>query len=246
MRVINFAIYLAMYSGMIAAGSLLLTLGGRAAFNTYQLFQALEGHETISASGTELAIAAGFTPWLIIGGELVVGLVLLFYGLRGLIRRLLHGLPPPQEAAETPQARVGHALAYGAGAIAGGLLLVSSLINNSENLIPKFIGETTTARIIQSGTARDRTGYHSMIAYQFTLPDGSVLRFQKEVPLKFVGNYEQGAEIEIRYMRDNPSQHMFPSEQSYTEFGVRLAICVLLVVAGFAGVNRNLNYVEAE
>lgn len=252
MRIINFFIYLAIYSGLIAGGGVLLTLGGKASYNTYVMFQLLEANADNIApgqppmTGAEIAVAAGLMPWLIIGGQLVIGLVLLFYGVRGLVRRLAQGLPPPEEAAETPQGRIGHALAYGAGAVAGGLILVSSVINNMDDLIPKMMGETTTARIIRSGTIEDRAGYHSKVAYQFRLADGSILQYEKSVPHSFARNHEQGMEIEIRYMPDNPDQHMIPSEKSYSEFVVRLGICLLLVVAGLAGVNRNLNYVEPE
>lgn len=242
-----------MYAGLIAGGGLLMTLGGTAAYNSYKMFQIVAEHaDTIAAAqpqdapltGAELVVAAGLMPWLFIAGELLIGLVLVFFGVRGLVRRLAQGLPPPDQAADTPQGRIWHALAYGAGAIAGSLLLVSSLVNNADHLIPKLMGETTTAKIIRSETTQDRTGYHSRLAYQFSVADGSILQYEKEVPHGFVRKHERGMEIEIRYMPDNPDRHMFPSEKSYDEFIVRLAICLVVAVVGFAGVNRNLNYAE--
>lgn len=254
MRIINFFLYLAVYAGLIAGGGVLMALGSTAAYNSYKMFQVVQEHadtialaqpENAPMSGAELVVAAGLMPWLFIAGELLIGLVLMFFGVRGLVRRLAQGLPPPEKAAETPQGRIWHALAYGAGAVAGSLLLVSSLINNADHLIPKLMGETTTAKIIRSETTQDRAGYHSRLAYQFSLADGSILQYEKEVPRSFVRKHERGTEIEIRYMPGNPGRHMFPSEKSYNEFVVRLGICLVVVVVGFAGVNRNLSFAEA-
>ena len=255
MRIVGFVIHLAMAAGLIAAGGGILALGVKTSYTTYIMFQALADHaDTIAMgqpegapmSGAALAMAAGLTPWLIIGGELLVGLVLLFYGLRGLLRRLVEGLPPPAEAAETPEGRLGHALFYAACTAFGGLLLVSSLIKNADHLIPKLMGETASAKVIAARTTQDRMRYHHVLAYQFQTADGAVLRYETEVPASFLRKLEAGMEVAVRYMPGNPAQHMFPGAVSYTEYIVRLVIYIFVIGAGIAGVQRNLNYVEPE
>lgn len=255
MRIVTFLIHLVVYAGFIAAGGAVLALGVKASYNTYIMFQLLEEHaDTIAAgqpqgapmTGVDAAIAAGMTPWLIIGGELLIGSILVVIGLRGLLRRLVEGLPPENEAAETPEGRIGYALAYGAGMVFGGLLLVSSLINNADHLIPKLMGEAASAKVIGTRTTQDRMRSYNMLSYQFQAADGSVLRYETEVPASFLRKQEAGREVEIRYMPGDPAQHMFPGAVSYTEYSVRLGIYVLLLVAGFAGVSRNLNYVEPD
>lgn len=244
MGVIGFCIRLIAHAGLIVAGCALIALGTNTAYNTYEMFAAIEQHaETIGESQLQMF---AWTPWLMVGGEFLIGLVLVFLGLRGFMGRLAKGVPPPAEAAETAEGRIGHALAFGAGAALGGLLLVSSLVNNADNLVPKLMGESTRAKVLGTRTTQDRVRYYNLLTYQFQTYDGTVRRYESEVPASFLRKHEAGSEIEVRYMPGDPAQHMFPEAVSFTEFTVMLGFYAFLVVAGIGGVHRNLNYVQPD
>lgn len=253
MRFLGYCLRIGAFLAITAAGGGLMALGGIALYNAYLLKQYLDQPSgpdgqafgewlAQEGGGPAIDMTATWTPWLIISGELFFGLVLVILGLWGLLRRMARGLPPPAEPAATTEGRIGHALAFGAGTILGLMLLVSALTNNAEQLIPKLMGETASAVVVGSRTDQDRQRYYNYLTYQFQTADGNLVRVETEVPSRFLRKYGQGTKIEVRYMPDDPEHNMLPGVMSYTEFTVRLGIYAFLVVAGIAGVRRNLNY----
>lgn len=251
MRFVSFCVRLTGSAGIAAAGMVLMILGIRALFTLYifadEMSQqpALVGEGTnwdmLTRNGAGLYGRAALGGWSIIIGELLIGLVLLIIGFRGLMIRLTHGLPPPAEAAETAEGRLGHILAFGAGTVLGLFLLVSGLVNNIDHLIPKLLGETANAVVIGGRTSQD---HYSYLSYQFITAEKRLVRHELKVLPQFLHKYKEGAELEVRYMPGDPTQNILPDVVSYTEFTFYMGLYAFLVVAGVAGVRRNLDYVD--
>lgn len=251
MRFMSFCIRLAGSAGLIAVGAGLMGLGIRALYTLYMFADAMSQQPAVVGEGTNwdmltrdgagLFSSAALGGWSIIIGELLIGLVLLIMGLWGLLSRLAHGLPPPAEAAETAEDRLGHVVAFGAGTAFGLFLLVSALVNNVDQLIPKLLGESANAVVVGGRTSQD---HYSYLSYQFVTAEGKLVRHELKVLPQFLRKYEAGAELEVRYMPGDPAQNMLPDVVSYTEFTFYMGLYAFLVVAGIAGVRRNLNYVE--
>lgn len=252
MRVVSFCLRLVGSIAMIVAGGALMAWGMKTLQNIYMLADAMsqqpaavgEGTnwDMITRDGSALYEGAALGAWVMIAGQLLVGLVLLVLGIRGMVKRLALGLPPAAEAAETPEGRIGHVLAFGAGAAFGLFLMVSSLVGNADQLVPKLMGESAMAVVTGGRTAQDRMRYYNYLAFQFETADGTRVRHETEVASRYLRKYETGAEIEVRYMRSDPARNMLPDTVSHTEFTIRLGFYAFLVVAGIAGVRRNLYY----
>jgi len=252
MRLIRFCIQLAGNIGLIVAGGSLLAMGAWAllAVNIVGAFidkpAPLDGQtfrDMLTGPDGEFD-AALWRGMAVIAGELLVGFVLFFVGFRGMMHRLAHGLPPAEHAAESQEGRIGHVLGYGLGIVLGLFLMGSALAGNARVLLPKLLGTPAVAVVTDSRTEKGRDMYHNYLTYRFETPNGSRIKSEFEVPPKFLREHASGTEVNVLYMPSDPTHNMLPDVVSYTGFTITLGFHLFLIVAGIAGVRRNLNYQE--
>lgn len=251
MNITGFLIRLAGSVGLIVAGGLLIAMGVATLYNMHKLGLLLDqpgidgggsNRDMLEEMGVDLNGKLAWIVWAKIAGQAFLGLVLLILGIRGLIVRLAQGLPPAAEAAETPEGRIGHVLGFGLGTVLGLYLMVSALAGNARELVPKLIGQSATAVVVDSRTVLGEKWHQKYLTYRFETPGGRTVETELEVTARFLREHEPGSTVEVRYVPRDPAQNMLPDAVSYTGFTVKLGFYAFLIVAGIGGVRRNLNY----
>ena len=250
MNFIRFAISLLASAIAILVGGFLTYLGAISLATTLGIYMFLNQespdtgmtvNESLSRDGSAMIdFTASLTPWLIMFGELGIGLLLLFFGIRGLVRRLAKGPPAADEGdPRTDAGRAIQALFYGAGALFCLSLLLRSVFGMSDVLQVYYLGQDTNAVVENAWTTKGKFKYINHLSYSFTAEDGNVVTTEFEVPAKYFREHPYGAEIPVTYMANDPTSNLLPELVFLKEFTVFLAIYALLVVAGIRGFVRN-------
>ena len=215
-------------------GSILLSPIGRQAVATNHFTQTETNWAALSTVGG-LGI-----------GLAIAGLLLLFFGLRGLWRRVAAGMPAEDEHAETPVGRLGSAAIFGAGALLGLLRLTLLLYAIGDQVVLQWTGIETSAlveRKWRGDWAPPGTDQPPRIAYQlaiaFRAEDGGTIHQEKRVSGSFYHAVEEGSSIQVTYARQDPN------DASLEFIGPRRVlieafIWIGLISAGLWGVRRNL------
>jgi len=238
---------------MTVLGGFLSYSGGVALFLTLQIYLFLETelsdgrtmNETLGAmNGGQMDMFGDATPWLIIGGELLFGLPLLFFGLRGLLHRLRDGLPDEDEGvAETPAGRIAQVLVYMAGCGVG-LFLLGALLLDIFGYMSMVAQSDRAEAIIEKTWRSDGVGdeiagrYYAR--YRFNTREGASVTAETAVPAGAGKEFAEGHRIVVSYLPGDPSVNEWEELRSLSDYVLRLVLYGAMVVGGLWGVQRNL------
>jgi len=241
--------------GLAIVGALLVYSGGTALIRSAVLYSLLE--ETVGNTGTTVRealnlngqFALSFTdaivPAMFTVGALFVGGTLLFLGLRGLVRRIVAGLPTEDEGdPKTETGRMGQMLLYGAGTAFGLWGLALGSLDTLSYLVLSTSGVQTTAEVEGIRTQnRTRDGRMPGVYfdYSFRSISGEVVTGTQLVPSSnFSRAYSDGGELTIYYSLGSPQTHAFPDLRAWSGIAQFMAFRLILVVFGVWGLRRNL------
>lgn len=192
-----------------------------------------------------LDLFADAEPWLIVTGQLVVGLPLLFFGLRGFVRRLKAGLPDVDEGvAETSAGRLFSGLVYLAGSTVGAYLLFFTVLETVEFVEQQsnsIYSEAIIERIAKSdGRNDEKTGWR-YADYYFQTAEGETVRSRMPVPAHPGPAFVEGGRIVVGYLPGDPSVNEWQGLRSADDYLVNIAIYAALLIGGFWGMVRNFS-----
>ena len=254
MSLFRFAISIFANLIMALAGGFLTYLGSVGLVMTLQVYLFLEqlrpGSEvsmkdTIgTANGAQLNLLAEATPWLIMFGELLIGLPLLVFGILGIVRRLQSGFPEEDEdTPETTTGRFGQALVYLAGGVIGLYLMTFAMIDAVDYASLELKGEKAEAVIDKKwksgGEDGERRGdYYA--TYRFQTHTGQIFVSKIKVPSFAGGHFGKGNGIIVNYLPGDPNINEWEGTYSLSDFALPLIFYAALVIGGFWGVRRNL------
>jgi hypothetical protein len=238
---------------MIVLGGFLTYMGGLGLILTLQIYLFLEselpGGKTMNQTlgelnGGEMDMFGDATPWLIMFGELLVGLPLLVFGVRGLLRRLKGGLPDEEEGLpETSAGRIGQAAVFLAGGLAG-LVLLSSTLFKAYDYVSHVTNSARAEAIIEkrwrSGGTADEINGQYYVTYRFNTHAGETFVSKAAVP-NFGGKaFTEGNKIIVTYRPDDPKDNEWEELRSLSDYLFPFVMYTALVVGGLWGVKRNL------
>jgi hypothetical protein len=183
----------------------------------------------------------------LIGTSLViVGIVLLVFGVRGLWRRVRTGMPSEEEGrAETTTGRLASAAVFGAGALLGLLKLTLMVYALGGQIALAWTGIETDALVTRKwsgdwappGSDRPKSvGYQ--IAFAFDTPTGRVEQ-ETRISSGLYRSVEQGSTVRVTYAPDNPADFAIEFA-SVRAIVFNAVIWVGLLSVGLWGVRRNL------
>lgn len=253
MSLFRFAVSIFANLIMALAGGFLTYLGSIGLLTTLQVYllleQALPGTDATmkealgEADGRQLDLFADLTPWLIMFGELIVGLPLLIFGILGLFRRLQAGLPEEEEDTPTSTAgRLGQGLIYLAGGAVGLYLLTFAVIDVVDYAHLEVRAEKAEAVVDRNwksnGQDGEPRGYYAI--YRFQTLAGQTFTSKVKVPNFAGGHFTEGNRIVVNYLPSDPSINEWEGTRSLSDYAVPMAFYLLLVVGGFWGLKRNL------
>lgn len=254
MGVFRFAVSVFANLIMTVVGGFLLYLGSVGLVLTLQVYLFLEtelpGAEASindalgAANGGRMDLFAEATPWLIMVGQLLVGLPLLVFGVLGVVRRLQAGLPDEEEGLpETSAGRIGSTLVFLAGGLIGLKLMIFAVIDVTDYLQMEVRNERANAVIEKNWKSRgaedeDRGGYYA--TYRFRTHAGETIKSKVRVP-NFAGkHFVEGNRIVVSYLPGDPNTNEWVGIRSLSDFIFPLLLYGILVTGGFWGVKRNL------
>jgi hypothetical protein len=238
---------------MIVLGGFLTYMGGLGLILTLQIYLFLEtelpGGKTMNQTlgelnGGEMDMFGDATPWLIMFGELLVGLPLLVFGVRGLLRRLKGGLPDEEEGLpETSAGRIGQDAVFLAGGLAG-LVLLSSTLFKAYDYVSHVTNSARAEAIIEkrwrSGGTADEINGQYYVTYRFNTHAGEAFVSKAAVP-NFGGKaFTEGNKIIVTYRPDDPKDNEWEELRSLSDYLFPFVMYTALVVGGLWGVKRNL------
>ena len=193
--------------------------------------------------------------WLIaaIGsGFAIAGLVLLFFGVRGLWRRIQAGMPSEDEGrAVTSTGRLASAAVFGAGALLGLLRLTLLIYALGDQAMLAWTGVETNAVVsrkwdadwAKAGTNDPKRASH-LIAFTFQTPQGATVEQETRVSAGLYHSIDVGSAVPVTYSPQDPDK-----------FGLEFArpravlidafIWIGLISVGLWGVRRNLGSDDA-
>ena len=190
------------------------------------------------------------SAWFMTVSLFLVGLALLFFGIRGLYLRISAGLPEEDEGdAETALGRLGSGLVFGIGTAYGCYAMVMLLIGAADYLALRTSGVHTIATIEKEWLARDtetKDDHGQFVSYSFQNLQGEGVVAEKSVQIFFLGEVEPGSQIEIIYDPKEPSETLILSQESWFGFLTRLGGYGFLIVFGIRGLYRNFRLQELD
>ncbi len=201
-----------------------------------------EALATMNAGPTDLF--ADLTPWLIMFGQLIIGLPLVVLGIRGILKRLQAGIPEEDEGLpKTSVGRIGNILVFLAGGLIGLKLMIFAMLDVADHLhvdASYIRAEAVVEKTWKSPGAEDeqRGAYYSM--YRFRTPSGEVYKSKIRVPRRAGNHFVEGNRVWIKYLPSNPSVTAWEAGESLSDFIPPLFFYAVLVAGGFWGVKRNL------
>jgi hypothetical protein len=208
-----------------------------------------DAREMIGEGGTKMLVLVA----AIGTGLAVIGFLLLFFGLRGLWRRIRAGMPSEDEGrAETTTGRLVSAAVFGAGALLGLLRLTVTTYAVGDQIVLAWTGVETNAVIVRKwsgdwsppGSERPPSAGRQ-IEFSFQTPDGKTIRREIRISGELYRAVEEGATIPVTYSAKDPTE-------AETEFASPLAVLmhaffwIGLISVGLWGVRRNLGSGDPE
>ena len=240
---------------MALAGGFLSYLGSIGLFTTLQVYlvldQAVPGtgssvNEALAtANGSRLDPFADLTPWLILFGELFIGLPLLVFGILGLFRRLQSGLPDEEEdRPESLMGRFAQGSIYLAGGTVGLYLLTFAVIDVVDYANLEVSSEKAEAVVSENwkSTGQDgeqRGGYYA--SYSFQTRAGEIFSAKTKVPNFAGGHFAEGNRIVVQYLPSDPAVNEWEGARSFSDYALPLMFYLVLVIGGFWGLKRNFS-----
>lgn len=172
-------------------------------------------------------------------GIAIIGLVLLFFAVRGLIARIRAGLPSDEEAVgKSLFSRVGNSLIYGAGFAFGAFSLAVSIGPGLQMATAVATGTTVEATVLGFDPGDGPRAYTAN--FEFTAEGRH-----------FTGTYPVTSSnppttsllpgIKVTYPPGRPEQFQVTEEYSHSGFLFFLAFRLFLVVGGLWGLIKNLS-----
>ncbi len=226
-----------------------MDLGLRVAMGVVGLGVMLFAAYTIGMSGTimgRMAQAGEVAPlWFLLqhyGFWLAVaagGLGLLYFGVRGLVRRVQLGLPSEEEGVgKTPLSRLGSIAIYGAALCFGLYSIGVSIVPGVQMAWLVLNGVTTTATI--TGFVPTDDPKYWIVKYRFTTEDGQTID-----DTTFEDGYEKPStriisSFNVTYLADNPAQHDVTEYYSHANFVLFMVLRLAIVLVGAWGVIKNI------
>ena len=255
MRVLRYLLSLVANGIMTVVGGFLAGTGLFALFSILSIHLFLE--TTIPGTDSSFNDALGEThsdrldlfadaePWLIVTGQLAVGLPLLFFGLRGLVRRIKAGLPEEHEGvAETSAGRLGQGLIYLAGSAVGAYLLLGTLLGAAdfmEHRNNSLFSEAIIERIAKSDGSNGEAKGMRYADYAFFTQEGETIRSRMQVPINPGKEFVEGGKIIVGYLPSDPTINEWEGLRSADDYLINMAIYAALLIGGFWGMIRNFS-----
>ncbi|TQV71264.1 DUF3592 domain-containing protein [Denitrobaculum tricleocarpae] len=205
-------------------------------------FTAREALATMNAGPMDLF--ADLTPWLIMFGQLLIGLPLVVFGIRGILKRLQAGVPDEDDGLpKTSLGRIGNTLVFLAGGLIGLKLMIFAMLDVADHLhvAASYVrAQAVVEKTWKSLGVEDeqRGAYYSV--YRFRTPSGEVFKSKIRVPHHAGNHFVEGNRVWIKYLPSNPSVTAWEAGQSLSDFILPLLFYAVLVVGGFWGVKINL------
>lgn len=239
---------------MTVIGGFLLYLGGVGLFLTLQVYLFLEteipgGEGTVNevlgaANGGPLNLFADATPWLIMVGQLLIGLPMLVFGVLGFVRRLQTGLPDEDAGVpETSAGRIGSTLVFLIGGLIGLKLMFFAMLDVADQLQIEVNHERAEAVIEKTwksaGTEDEERGAYYSI-YRFRTHAGEDVKSKVRVPNLAGKHFVAGNRVLVSYLPSDPDTNVWEGRRALSDFILPLFFYAVLVVGGFWGVKRNL------
>lgn len=240
---------------MMAIGGFLTFLGTMSLLTTLKvhlfLEQTLPGSETTvndaldEMNGGGLDLFADAVPWLIMLGELSIGLALLIFGIFRLMRRLQSGLPEEDEGAPTTAGgHLGQLLLYGLGGIFGLYHLAFLSLDLASHLSLEIAGEsaeaTIEARWKSKGDNDEERGVF-YATYSYRTAAGQTFESKMRIPSHEGKHFVVGNRIMVNYLPIYPGFNEWAELRSLSDFILPMFFYAILLIGGFWGVMRNLD-----
>lgn len=259
MNQLNYIISLAANLAMAIIGAVLTVLGLINLTLTYLFVSFLEQEV---AEGTTLNEALGDgesgalfdfaseTETLIyMIGKLVIGGPLLFFGLRGLIRRIRDGVPDgTEDLPRQGEIKIGSVLVYGVGALVGFLLLVTRLSPFADEVRLLLAGETVVAVVEQDWRSDGSDGNVNgsrYVTYAFETVEGAAVSNTTMVTMSDASAYVLGGRVHVTYSPGDPTFNQPTHRVTPEDYLLWLLIYAAVMAGGIWGVMRNLGYTGA-
>ena len=260
MSVLRYGVSLLVNLAVTAIGAILAYMGISSLVTTILLYSFLEtelpgsqttmnealGEATRQGGGVAFDFFADLTPWLITFGTLFGGLALLFFGGRGVWRRLRAGLPDEDEGdPRTAEGRIGHILIYGAGAAIGLLRIVIGLLDVADYAVLYTSGGRTwgvVEREQDTVRTKEKETFSGMfIDVRYQTADGQEMIAQTPISYELARIVEVGDRIEVMYSLSDPQRYRLPAKFDLLGVVIDFAIMGFLAVFGIRGLRRNLD-----
>lgn len=172
-------------------------------------------------------------------GIAIVGIVLLFFAVRGLIARIRAGLPSDDEAVgKSFFSRVLNALIYGAGFAFGAFSLAVSIGPGLQMATAVATGITVEATVLGFDAGDGPRAYTAN--FEFTA-DGRHFTGTYPVTSSNPPTTRLLPDIKVTYPAGRPEQFQVTEEYSHSSFLFFLAFRIFLVVGGLWGLMKNLS-----
>ncbi len=254
MRLFRYLLSLVANGIMTVVGAFLTGTGIFALFSTLSVYLYLETSipgtdATLNdalgmANGGRMDLFAEAEPWLIMFGQLAVGVPLLFFGLRGLVRRIKAGLPDEDEgAAETSAGRIGQGLVYLAGSAVGGYLMFFTLLDTVDFIDHQsnsLYSEAVIERIAKSDGSNGEAPGLRYADFYFQTQEGETVRGRMQVPFNPGKEFVEGGKIVVGFLPSDPSVHEWQGLRSVDDYLINIAIYGALLLGGLWGAYRNV------
>lgn len=252
--VVRYLISIIVHLVMLAIGGF-LTFAGATSLLTVLSLQTLFGFRPVESEPSlgewlfeipDMASLwfADLTPWLITGGYLVFGLPLVFFGARGIVRRVQRGLPTEEDGiAHSSAGRIGQLLLYGIGILFGLSGVVFGAIEIAGPAQLYLSGERGVAVIELEWNAtqtEDKSDTGFFVAYLFDTADGETIRASTQAPVAFVRKTEDGDRVPVIYSAADPSVNLLPDTYDVESLAGFFAFRFFLIGFGLWGIRRTL------
>lgn len=255
MNQINYLIAFLANLAMIVIGGILICLGVIQVLGTIGFMAILEqdfmdGQTVGEAMGNgQGALDPMSAPslWLFMVGKIVLGGPLIYFGVRGLMRRVHAGVPDETEELPEPgEINLKNVLIYGAGALVGFLLLISRLMPFADEMILTVAGETVTGVVDREWQSDGSDGEQRgklYVTYVFDTRTGELVTDKTGVRTTDRGFIVENGRLNVTYLPSNPAFNMPTHRLAPEDYLFKILLLSGVFFVGVWGVMRNLGMI---